>query len=156
MGASFIITAESRGPEPVGHILVRPAKLRSTVVKGTEVPAMIDELPLLAVIAAAAEGTTVIHGAGELRHKESDRIKATLSLLAAVGVPARYRDGTLNIKGPLPFRGGTAQSYSDHRIAMAAAVAGLRAETPLRIKDPGCVKKSYPSFFSDFRKIFLC
>jgi len=155
MGASFKISEAGGGPELIGDILVRPAKLKGISVAAAEVPAMIDELPLLAVLAAAAEGKTVIHGAGELRHKESDRIKSTLALLAAIGAAARYRGGTLEITGPARFQGGTADTFNDHRIAMAAAAAGLPAETPLRIINPGCVAKSYPDFFSEFKKIFL-
>ena len=139
---SASITKTARGPEPAGDILVRPAKLKAAAVKAAEVPAMIDELPLLAVLAAAAAGTTIIRGAGELRHKESDRIQATLGLLGSIGAEARYRGGALEITGPAPFSGGAADPLGDHRIAMAAAVAAKRAAAPLKIKNPGCVKKS--------------
>lgn len=155
MGASFKLTVKQSAPEPAGDILVRPGKLKGVAVKKAEIPSLIDEIPLLAVIAAAAEGTTVIRGVGELRHKESDRINSTLALLAALDVPARYRGGTLAITGPHRFRGGMADTFNDHRIAMAAAAAGTRAEAPLIIKDHGCVKKSYPGFFADFKKLFL-
>ena len=156
MGAAFRLTPRRGGPEPSGDLLVRPGRLKGAVITATEVPAMIDELPLLAVLAAAAEGRTVIRGAGELRHKESDRIKATLALLKVLGAPARYRGGTLEITGPAPFRGGTAAAFGDHRIAMAAAAAGVRTAAPLKINGRRCVKKSYPAFFADLKKVFPC
>ncbi|HNW43287.1 MAG TPA: 3-phosphoshikimate 1-carboxyvinyltransferase [Elusimicrobiales bacterium] len=156
MGASFRITQGRAAPEPAGDILVYPGKLRGAAVGASGIPAMIDELPLLAVLAAAARGRTIIRGAGELRHKESDRIRSTLALLAALGADAKYRKGALEIQGTCLFRGGAFEPAGDHRLAMAAAAAGICAAAPLRIKGRGCVRKSYPAFFADFKKTFLC
>ena len=115
---------------------------------------MIDELPLLMVIAAAAQGQTRIRGAGELRHKESDRIKAGIALLKALGARATCRNGTLRITGPRPFTGALVDPFNDHRIAMTAAVGALLAAGQVKTMNSGCVKKSYPGFFADFKRIF--
>jgi 3-phosphoshikimate 1-carboxyvinyltransferase len=116
---------------------------------------MIDELPLLALLAASAEGRTVIRGVSELRHKESDRITTTLTLLKRLGINASFKADSLVITGPQKIRGGKPiETFNDHRIAMAAAVGGLLAEKPVKIMNTGCVKKSYPAFFADFKKVF--
>jgi len=116
---------------------------------------MVDELPLLALAAARARGTTVINGIGELKHKESDRLRATLALFSSLGLQARADKDSLVIKGPQVIAGGrAADTFNDHRIAMAAAVGALLAARPVKIKNPACVNKSYPGFFRDFKKIF--
>lgn len=116
---------------------------------------MVDELPLLALAAACARGTTVISGIGELRHKESDRLRTTLSLLRSLGLKASAQKNAFIIKGPQKISGGRdIATFSDHRIAMAAAVGGLLAARPVRINHPDCVKKSYPAFFKDFKRVF--
>lgn len=156
MGARIKLTVKRLSPEPAGDILVMPSALKAAAVKASEVPSMIDELPLLAVLAAAARGRTVIAGAGELRHKESDRISATLALLKGLGVKARSRGAGLEITGAARFRAAAVNSFGDHRIAMAAAAAGARAEGPVKITGAACVKKSYPGFFRDFGALFSC
>ena len=154
MGAGLVVSVKHNGPEPSGEILVRPSALKAAAVKASEVPSMIDELPLLAVLAAAARGKTVIAGAGELRHKESDRIKSTLALLKSLGVKAGESGGRLEITGTGRFKAAPVNSFGDHRIAMAAAAAGLRAAGPVKIAGAACVKKSYPEFFRDLRRVF--
>ena len=116
---------------------------------------MIDELALLALLAASAKGKTVIRGITELRHKESDRIKTTSALLRRLGVKAAFKTDSLTITGPQKLLGGgSIETFNDHRVAMAAAVGSLLAEKPVKIKNAGCVKKSYPGFFHDFKKVF--
>lgn len=154
MGADIEVTRAGGSFEPVGDILARPSGLRAVVIGAGEVPAMIDELPLLMVAASAARGKTVIRGAGELRHKESDRIAASIALLKALGGRAASRGGDLEILGPCPFAGARVDAFHDHRIAMAAAAAGVRAAGKVTVRDPGCVKKSYPGFFEDFARLF--
>ncbi|HOI42879.1 MAG TPA: hypothetical protein PK523_08040, partial [Elusimicrobiales bacterium] len=154
MGARIKVSRRAGGPEPCGDITVRPSRLRGVSVPARDIPSMTDEVPLLVLLAARARGTTSIKGAEELRKKESDRIKSSLALLASLGARGSYAGGTLNVPGGQAF--GPArpvETFGDHRIAMAAAAAS--AVCPgLKIKDPGCVDKSYPGFFSDFRRVF--
>lgn len=153
MGAKINARAVEVFPEPSGELEILPSPLKAASFKPAEVPAMIDEVPLLALLAARARGVTLIKGVESLRHKESDRIESTLALLAALGIKAAYKRGTLSVTGAKRFAAGTADTFGDHRIAMAAAAA--RAACPgLRIKDPGCVEKSYPGFWKDFKEVF--
>jgi 3-phosphoshikimate 1-carboxyvinyltransferase len=155
MGAKLTVRRRWTSPEPAGDVVVYGSVLRGIVIKQRELPAMIDELPLLALAAARAEGTTVIHGAVELRHKESDRLKSTFALFRALGLRISFGKNRLVIKGPQAVTGGRpVETFNDHRIAMAAAVGALLAGKPVRIKGPGCVDKSYPAFFRDFKKVF--
>jgi 3-phosphoshikimate 1-carboxyvinyltransferase len=141
-------------PEPYGEIEVLPSALKGRAVKAEEIPAMIDEVPLLALLAARARGITVISGIEGLRGKESDRIESTLALLASLGVKAAYKGGSMKITGRPAFTAAKpVETFGDHRIAMAAAAAAL-ACPGLEIRNPGCVDKSYPGFWNDFRKVF--
>lgn len=155
MGAQITIRPAASAPEPVGNISVSGSKLKGIRIRPDEIPAMIDELPLLALAAARAQGTTIISGAGELRHKESDRLKTTLALFKTLGLKAEGGKDSLVIRGPQHISGGKqADTFNDHRVAMAAAVGALLAAKPVKIKDAACVKKSYPAFFADFKKVF--
>ena len=154
MGAKIKITSDGGFPEPAGEIEVKPSRLKAVKVKPAEIAAMIDEVPLLAVLAGAAAGNSVIGGVDALRGKESDRVESALALLAALGVKAAYRRGSLLVTGAKEFHArAAADTFADHRIAMAAAAA--RAACPgLKIRNPGCVNKSYPGFWKDFRRVF--
>ena len=155
MGARITVKPAAAAPEPEGDIIVYGSKLRGVRIRPDEVPAMIDELPLLALAASRAQGVTVISGVGELRHKESDRLKATMALFKTLGLKAETGKDSLIIKGNQRISGGkSAETFNDHRIAMAAAIAALLAAKPVKIKGPACVKKSYPAFFTDFKSIF--
>jgi len=134
--------------EPRADLVVRAARLRGVVIAPEEVPAAIDELPVLAVAAAQAAGETRITGAAELRVKESDRL-AALGQLAALGVDVTVLPDGLLIHGTggRPLRAGRIDPRGDHRIAMAFAVAGLVAEGGVEIGDPACVDVSFPGFF---------
>jgi 3-phosphoshikimate 1-carboxyvinyltransferase len=118
------------------------------------VPGAIDELPILCVAAALADGETTIAGAAELRVKESDRID-TIAQLAALGVSLRTTSDGLAIvgSGGRPLRGGRIDARGDHRIAMAFAVAGLVAEEPVEIADAGSADVSYPGFFAELARL---
>lgn len=154
MGARIKITRAAGKPEPAGDIEISPSELRAARVSAREIPSMIDEVPLLVLLAARARGVTVIKGADELRKKESDRIASTLALLASLGARASYRGGTLTVPGGQAFRPlRPVTTFDDHRVAMAAAAASA-ACPGLKIKSPGCVDKSYPGFFRDFRRVF--
>lgn len=141
--------------EPIADILVKgSSQLRGVTVYPEEVPAMIDELPLLAVVATQAEGRTVIKGAQELRYKESDRIKATVENLKNMGAKIEETPDGMIIEGPTPLKGGvTIKTYNDHRIAMAFTIAGLIADKPVKLDNPECVAISYPQFFEDLEKV---
>ncbi|MBU2575401.1 MAG: 3-phosphoshikimate 1-carboxyvinyltransferase [Elusimicrobia bacterium] len=155
MGAKISVSRTHCAPEPAGNITVSSSPLNGIRIRPDEVPAMVDELPLLALSAARASGTTVINGIGELKHKESDRLRATLTLFKSLGLMAKADKDSLVIKGPQTIAGGRAvDTFNDHRIAMTAAVGALLASKPVKIRNPGCVKKSYPAFFKDFNKIF--
>jgi 3-phosphoshikimate 1-carboxyvinyltransferase len=152
MGAKIELQPVAAFPEPYGGITVRPSSLKGRAVKPAEIPAMIDEVPLLAVLAARARGAASIAGLEGLRSKESDRIESTLALLAALGVKASCRRGVMKITGTRRFSAKAAvDTFSDHRIAMAAAAASV-ACPGLEIRNPGCVDKSYPGFWNDFER----
>ena len=149
MGAN--ITTYNRrelGGEPGGDLEIRSAELVGTTVGPAEVPAAIDELPLFALAASCARGESRLHGAEELRAKESDRIEATVDALRALGVRARSTDDGLAVTGiPARLRGGRISSRGDHRIAMLGAVAGLASREGVRIDDAEAVGVSFPGFF---------
>ena len=137
------------GGEPFGLIRVNECStLRAVKVQENEIPTLIDELPVLAVLAARAEGVSVIRGASELRNKESDRIAAVATNLRAMGAKVAEVDDGWAIEGPTNWHGATIDSHSDHRIAMAFAVAALWAETPTTIQDVGIMTISDPDFLS--------
>ena len=154
MGVKITVSAAESFPEPAGEIVVHPSPLKAASFAPEDLPAMIDEVPLLALLAGSARGTSRIKGAESLRAKESDRIESTLALLASLGVKAAYARGTLTVTGAKKFTlKAPVETFGDHRIAMAAAAAS--AVCPgLEIKNPGCVDKSYPGFYRDFKRLW--
>ncbi len=151
MGAAIkTVAAHSPlAPEPYGEITVTGGRLRGTNVMGAEIPNLIDELPLVAVAGALAEGITEIRGAKELRLKESDRIASMAANLQALGVMVTEHDDGMTIQGGAVIHGGlTLNSYDDHRIAMAMAIMALFADRPITITSAACVDASYPEFWN--------
>lgn len=152
MGANLsrITHQVSRIPntESIGDIIVSYSNLRGIKISGNIIPSMIDEIPILALIATQAKGTTIINGAGELRVKESDRLKAIAQELSKFGADIREINDGLIIKGPTKLSGGTCSSHNDHRIAMMLAIAGLIAEGKTRIENTDAINKSFPSFYT--------
>jgi 3-phosphoshikimate 1-carboxyvinyltransferase len=139
--------------EPVGDLLVRgPSRLRATSVHADELPLVIDEVPLLAAVAAHASGDTWFAGAGELRVKESDRLTGTVRALRALGSHAGVEGEDLVVAGG-GVRGGTTTSARDHRMAMAIAVAGLAAEGDVVIDDADAADVSFPGFADALRTV---
>src|SRR5947207_160355 len=132
--------------EPRGIVEVTGAALKGTVIQGKEVAQLIDELPVLAVAGAPANGTTIIRQAQELSVKETDRIAAIAHNLQIMGAQVLEMSDGLEIHGPAPLRGGRVASFGDHRIAMAFAVAGLFADGETIVEDAECVEISYPGF----------
>lgn len=147
MGADLRETIEGEElGEPVGSVRVRHSELRGVEVPQAMVPALIDEIPALAVAATQAEGATVFSGVGELRVKESDRIEAIASGLRAIGGRVEVFDDGFTVQGPVALDGGAVDSQGDHRIAMAFAVAGLMARSKVRVERWSCVDTSFPEF----------
>lgn len=136
----------SQQGEPYGDVKVIGCQLKGTVIKSEEVPNLIDEVPILAVAGALAEGQTVIRNAKELRVKESDRISTVVQNLRAMGGDIEeYEDG-MEITGGTPLMGAQLDSFGDHRIAMAFAVAGLFAKGQTQVSNTACIDTSYPGF----------
>ena len=132
--------------EPRGIVEITGAMLKGTVIQGKEVAQLIDELPVLAVAGALANGTTIIRHAQELRVKETDRIAAIAHNLRVMGAQVIELNDGLEIHGPAPLRGARVPSFGDHRIAMAFAIAGLFADGETVVQDAECVEISYPGF----------
>ncbi len=148
MGAQIEIhNARDVCGEPVGDLVVRSSPLRGITVDGELIVRAIDELPLLAVVMAFAQGRSVIRGAEELRVKESDRIHALAVALAALGVTVEERRDGLVITGQSRVRGGTVHSQGDHRIAMALSVAGLGSDQGVVVQEPKCIAISFPGYY---------
>ena len=132
--------------EPRGIVEVTGVPLKGTVIQGKEVPQLIDELPILAVAGALADGTTIIRQAQELRVKETDRIAAIAHNLRVMGAQVAEMADGLEIHGPAVLHGGRVASFDDHRIAMAFAIAGLFAGGETIVEDADCIRESYPGF----------
>ncbi len=139
--------------EPIADLRVRYSVLHGTDISGDIIPSLIDELPVLAVLACAADGETTIRDAAELKVKESDRIESMVTNLSAMGADIRAADDGMTIEGGKPLHSASLQSRSDHRVAMSLAVAASVAEGVTEIDDTDCVSISYPSFFADFDRL---
>ena len=156
MGASITFDEQrnTNACEPMGTIRVEGRVLHGTEVYGGEIPDLIDELPLVAVAGAMAQGTTSIRDASELRVKESDRIRSVADNLGRMGVKVKERPDGLVIEGGGVIKGGCAiDSYGDHRLPMAMTVLAMSADGPVRMDDIACVNKSYPQFWDDLVKV---
>lgn len=139
--------------EPSGTVEVQGARLHGTIIEGREIPNVIDEIPILAVLGALASGQTVIRDAAELRVKETDRLSALATNLRAIGAAVEeFHDG-LVITGGHPLHGARLRSFGDHRIAMAFAIAGLFAEGEMIIEGADCIETSYPGFAATLEQI---
>ncbi|HEX5984118.1 MAG TPA: 3-phosphoshikimate 1-carboxyvinyltransferase [Solirubrobacterales bacterium] len=141
------------GGEPVATLRVRSASLQATEVGGAEIPLAIDELPLVALAACFAEGTTTIRDAEELRRKESDRIATVTEALRALGGKVEPTEDGMVIEGTGGLRGGTVESHGDHRIAMLGAVAGLASRDGVEVVGMDAAAVSYPGFESDLASL---
>lgn len=153
MGAHVREFIDEQEGEPYGSIEIRGVGLKGTEIRGKEIPVVIDELPVLAVAAALAEGKTVIADAAELRVKETDRLAAVAKNLRAMGVQVTETEDGMEIYGGSPLKGARLESFGDHRIAMAFAIAGLYAEGTTTIDGAECVAISYPDFRATLEKL---
>jgi 3-phosphoshikimate 1-carboxyvinyltransferase len=139
------------GGEPVADLVVRSAGLQGTAVEPEEVPGTIDELPLVALLGALAEGETVVRGAEELRRKESDRVASVVEALRALGARIEAAPDGFVVQGGAALRGGTIDSRGDHRIAMLGAVAGMISRDGVEVEGFEAAGVSYPAFADDLR-----
>ncbi len=154
MGASITLEEERMwGCEPVADIVVRSSSLRGTVVEGSLIPRLIDELPVLAVAACLAEGETIIREAGELRLKESDRIRTTVLELRRLGASIEEQPDGMVIQGVGCLKGGACGSHGDHRLAMTLAVAGLLAQGETVVRGAEASSISYPGFWHHLEEL---
>ncbi len=148
MGARVEARPGGEAAEPTGTVRVRPGRLRGVDIPPEAVPGLVDELPVLAVLAAVAEGPTRIRGAAELRVKESDRLAAVADLLGALGARVVERPDGLDIAGGARLRGAALRGHGDHRVVLSAAVAALAARGASRIDDAAPAAVSFPEFFA--------
>ncbi|MBU2440356.1 3-phosphoshikimate 1-carboxyvinyltransferase [bacterium] len=141
-----ILNYQIKSNEPQADLMIEYSKLKGVEIKKENVPFLIDELPLIAVVATQAQGKTVVSGARELRVKESDRIKAIVSELKKMGADIEEEEDGFTVNGPTRLQGAVCESYNDHRIAMSLAVAALLAEGKTVIKNSECIDISFPGF----------
>lgn len=154
MGADIqLMNHSTAGGEPVADLLVRHSTLHGTVIEGELIPALIDEIPVIAVLAANAKGTTVIRNAEELKVKESNRLGILVEELTAMGGNVEETSDGMIIHGGAPLQGASIDSRLDHRIAMSFAIAGLAAEGTTQLLRADCVNISYPGFYKDLREL---
>jgi 3-phosphoshikimate 1-carboxyvinyltransferase len=144
-----VVSRRDDGPEPMGDVVVRPGGLHGVVIGADEIPSLIDELPMLACMATRAEGDTIITGAQELRHKESDRITSVVENLRSIGAEAQELPDGMRIRGARKKLQGTVRTHGDHRLAMAFGVLSASPGVDIEIDDRSCVAVSYPTFWSD-------
>ena len=150
MGADItILNQREHGQEPVADLLVKHSALKGTGIEGAVIPTLIDELPILAVMAAFAEGCTMIRDAQELKVKESNRLDILVHHLSAMGADITGTEDGMMIQGGSPLHGAVLESHLDHRIAMSFAVAGIATEGETEILQADCVDISYPGFYRD-------
>lgn len=155
MGAEVIITNQTQSSgEPMGDITIKGHGLRGANIGGSLIPRLIDEIPVLAVAAAAAEGATVIRDASELRVKESNRLQAIATELRRFGAHIGETEDGLAIKGGGNYKGAVCESYNDHRIAMACALMGLVASGPTIVHGAECIDISFPGFAETLASLY--
>ncbi len=152
MGADVTILPDnSRTGEPVADLLVKTSHLQGCVLEGDLIPALIDEIPVIAIMACFATGTTIIRDAAELKVKESNRIDVMVENLSAMGAHITATEDGMIIEGGYPLHGAVVDSHLDHRIAMSFAIAGLNADGETQIVGAECVNISYPGFYEDLK-----
>ncbi len=150
MGGNIqLLNQREEGGEAVADLLVRSCNLKATTVGGAIIPTLIDEIPIIAIMAAYAQGTTVIKDAQELKVKESNRIRVMVEELSKMGASITETEDGMIIEGGKALHGAEIDSHLDHRIAMSFAIAGLAADGVTTILEDSCVSISYPKFFSD-------
>ena len=153
MGAKIDINLKQSTPEPMGDIYITYQVLKNFTLNGEIIPNIIDEIPILAILALQNEGTFSVHDAKELRVKESDRIDTLCQNLRKLGIQLEeYEDG-FAFNGPQPVKGGNVITKEDHRIAMAFAIANLISKDEIILDNPDCVKISFPDFWQKLSQL---
>jgi len=154
MGATLVYLNEKLSfGEKVGSIKVISSKLKNIHISKNNVPGLIDELPLIALLATQAKGITEVRDAKELRFKECDRIKAICKNLINMGANIKELDDGFIIKGPTPLKAAKIKTYNDHRIAMTFSIAGLISNEDIELDNPDCVSISFPDFFQQLKRL---
>jgi 3-phosphoshikimate 1-carboxyvinyltransferase len=153
MGADIsILNERTTGSEPIGDVTVRSSRLRGAEIGGEIIPRLIDEIPVLAIAAACAQGDTIFRDAQELRAKETDRIATVADGLDAMGITVEPTADGMGITGGR-LGGAALQSHDDHRLAMAWAIAGLVAREPVVVQGAEAVDVSYPGFWEALQQL---
>ena len=152
-GDITLLNERTEGGERIADVLVRTSRLHGTTIEGDIIPTLIDEIPVIAVMAAMAEGTTIIKDAAELKVKETDRIETVTDNLKAMGCDVTPTEDGMIINGGKPLHGASIHTLLDHRIAMAFSIAALVAEGTTKILDSKCVDVSYPTFYDTFEQL---
>lgn len=153
MGGNITYLNTNYDGEPTADLLVKHSALHGTTIEGSIIPTLIDELPIINVMAACAEGTTIIRNAEELRAKESNRIDVMVDYLSAMGCDITGTEDGMIIEGGKPLHGITIDPHMDHRVAMSFAIAALVAEGETKITDSDIVTVSYPNFYEDLHRL---
>jgi 3-phosphoshikimate 1-carboxyvinyltransferase len=155
MGADIKVSGRIDAFEPAADIEVSYRETRGTMISDSEIPALIDELPVIFVVAALSKGVTIIKGAEELRVKETDRIASMKANLEAMGASMRVEGDEIKIEGAPSLKGAGLKSFGDHRTCMAASVAALAAHGESVIDDDACINKSFPRFFTTLERLYV-
>lgn len=155
MGADFELEERQPSGERSADLTIRSSALSAIEIGGDLIPRLIDEIPLIALLATQANGTTVIKDAEELRVKETDRIAAVVAELSKMGADIRATDDGMIINGPTPLTGASVKSYGDHRLGMMEAVAALVASGEVAIDNPVCISVSYPDFVDQLDSLII-
>ena len=153
MGADFDVIEKDAEGEAVADLIIRSSSLQGIEIGGALIPRLIDEIPVIALIATQCSGRTVIKDAEELRVKETDRIAAVVEELTKLGADITATEDGMVINGPTPLYGADLKTYGDHRLGMMAAVAALAAEGPVSMDDPDCIAVSYPGFMEHIHQL---
>lgn len=155
MGAEYEIHENETEGERSADLLIRSSRLKGIEIGGSLIPRLIDEIPIIALIATQCQGITVIKDAEELRVKETDRITAVVDELSKMGADITATEDGMVINGPTPLSGADMKTYGDHRLGMMAAIASLAADGSVSIDDPECIAVSYPGFFEHLNKLIV-
>jgi 3-phosphoshikimate 1-carboxyvinyltransferase len=153
MGAKMEIMEKTASGERIGDILVETSELNGVEIGGDLIPTLIDEIPVIALLATQAKGTTIIKDAEELKVKETNRIDAVVQELKKLGADITATDDGMIIKGAKSLKGSEVHSWGDHRIGMTLAVASLITDSPVYLEDAEAIKISYPQFFEDLNML---
>jgi len=149
----FTKLSDAKGPETTMDFTVENGPLKNFEIKKDELPSLIDEVPILCVLATQANGRSIIRDAAELRVKETDRIQSMVGQLSKMGARIKAEGDSILVEGPTPLQGTVVQSFKDHRTAMSLIVAGMIAEGETRVEDVECIDTSFPGFFELLKKL---